>query len=70
MAYLANESAGFTPTRKFHVVTDSSSAALCGATPTAIAWNVTVGDRAEFERLCPERVCSRCRKVEASVAAL
>lgn len=60
---LVNESAGFAPTRKFHLAAGTREPAVCGATPTAIVWNVT-GDRAEFERLAPERICSTCRKKE------
>jgi hypothetical protein len=67
MNNLVNESGGFAPTRKYHLVPDLDVGpdhvyvrALCGAAPSAIHWNVTVGDREEFERLCPERICKSC----------
>ena len=63
---LVNESAGFVPTRKFHLATDNRAAALCGAAPSAIVWNVSVRDRVEFERLCLDRICKRCLAVEKS----
>lgn len=60
---LRSESAGFVPRGKFHLVSDSRSASLCGKRPRAIVWNVSA-NREDFERLCPERICKLCIRAE------
>jgi len=47
---------------KYHLPSAKPGVALCGATSLDVGhWQVH-GDRADFERLAPERICSHCRK--------
>lgn len=65
-------SAGFvvqesgTPSRKYHLSSERLGKAFCGAEPQAgVRWNVS-GNRADFERHVPARICKRCRSAEAA----
>lgn len=54
---------------KLHIPTDGSlTGALCGIEPWSAGAFSHRGDRAEFERLCPERICKHCRNREVANA--
>lgn len=55
--------------RKFHIATDRSCmTVLCGQEPGTPAGFLNRGDREVFERMCPERICKRCRLAEEARA--
>lgn len=49
---------------KFHIGTGPRTSA-CGAEPSCPGIWPNSGSRDDFERLCPERICKRCRNAEA-----
>lgn len=53
---------------KYHLPAGDRSA-WCGVTPSCPGPFRVSGSRADFERLCPERICKRCRNAEAKVSA-